>query len=69
MPPRDIREKIIDIAAIGFVVGLILGIISFIMAFVQFGVAIVFAIFTAIFIISGCIFIATDLIIKSIEKT
>ena len=66
--PRDIKEKIMEFATIGLVIGLILGIISFVMVFVDDGVATVLAIFTATFIVSGCIFVATDLILKSIEK-
>jgi hypothetical protein len=66
--PRDMKEKLMDFVILGCIAGLVLGIISFVLIFVNTGVATVLAIFSATLLIVSCIFIGTNLIIKSIEE-
>jgi len=66
--PRDLKEKLMDFVILGCIAGLVLGIISFVLIFVNTGVATVLAIFSATLLIASCIFIGTNLIIKSIEE-
>lgn len=67
--PRDVKERIMEAATIGCILGFIIGLAAFILAFVNSSVANVLAIFAGMFIISGCVLIGTNLIIKAIEET
>ena len=66
--PRDVKERIIEIAIICGVLGFGTGIAAIAVAFVTSGVAIVIAIFASTFIISSCILFGIDLIIKTIKE-
>ena len=67
--PRDMKEKIMEAAIIGCLLGGILGLTAFVLTFVNTGTATVLAIFACMFIVSSTILIGVNSIIKTIEES